>query len=309
MKIYTDGKFHSTNGTCIALGSFDALHTAHMKLIDAAVNYAKENNLESGVYQFLQRPAFALNPNKEHKIIYTNEHKNKILEGTDVDFTYYEKFDSEFMKMSCEDFALMLKNKFFVKCVVVGFHYTFGYKGMGDCKLLSELGKKIGFEVIVIDAVKIDGVLVSSTAIREFIKNGEIVKAEKFLGRPYSIYSKIEHDRGVGGSLLKIPTANLVADERIVLPLSGVYAGFVNYKGKVYPAVTNVGTRPTFDLEKIKVESHILDFNEDIYDENIEVFFLQRIRDEIKFDDFEKLKMQILSDIDKVKNIVYNKLG
>ena len=125
MQIFCDCDFESEKGTCLALGSFDACHAAHMKLIGKAVTYAKKNNLLSGIYQFILRPAFVLNPNADNKLIYTNEHKINILENTGADFSYFENFGEEFMKKSAEEFVMMLKNKFNVKCVVIGFHYRF----------------------------------------------------------------------------------------------------------------------------------------------------------------------------------------
>lgn len=306
MRVYEEGKFEKTKGTCLALGSFDALHIAHMKLINTAVEYASQNNLESGVFQFLQRPEFVLAPDKEHKMIYTNEHKNLILNDTGLDFAYFEKFDENFMKMSCEQFAKMLKDKFDAECVVVGFHYRFGHKGLGDCETLEKLGKEYGFKVIVIDAVFKNDILVSSTVIRKLIAEGNVKGANEFLGRHYSIYSCVEHDRGVGTKVLKIPTANFKADKRLVLPQKGVYASYIKIKNKKYASVTNIGTRPTFGLDEITVESHIIDFDDDLYDKKTEVFFLDKIRDEIKFENADKLRIQILSDIDKTRNIVYN---
>lgn len=306
MKIYEDGIYEKSRGTCMALGSFDALHRAHMKLVSEAVEFAKKNNLDSGVFQFLERPEFVLRPEKEHKIVYVNEQKNRILENAGVDFAYFEKFDDEFMKMSCEQFVKMLKDKFDVRCVVAGFHYRFGYKGMGDCNTLKELGKKYGFDVIVVEAVKYSDVLVSSTHIRNLILQGNVKEANEFLGRNYSIYASVVHDRGVGGTVLKTPTANLKLDKRLVLPASGVYATYIEFENKKYASVTNVGIRPTFGLNTVSVESHILDFDGDLYNKKIELFFIDRIRDEIKFENSEKLQMQISSDIDKVKNMFYN---
>lgn len=301
MKVYINENAWQEQGSCLALGSFDALHRAHMKLIETAVCYAKQNGMKSGVYQFTERPEFLLNPSAENKIVYTNEQKIEIIEKSGADFVYFEKFDEEFMKLSCENFVKMLVEKFNLRCAVAGFHYSFGYKGMGDCRLLCELGKKYGFEVIIIDAVKYEGILVSSTYIRSLISEGDVKGAGEFLGRCYSIKGNVIKDRGVGTAVLQIPTANLQVDERLVLPKFGVYATYVKYNNKNYPAVTNIGIRPTFGLDSVSIESHILNFNGELYGEDIELFFLDRIRDEKKFENSEQLKAQILSDIAKAE--------
>lgn len=298
MKVYRDGKFDGEKKTVLALGSFDAYHIAHIKLMSKAVCYARKNDALSGVYQFLERPEFILNPNGDNKNLYTNEKKEQLADEIGADFLYFEKFDRDFMKLSPEEFVKMLIKKFNPVCVVVGFHYHFGYKGEGDAKLLKELGEKYGFETIVVPAVKKNGVLVSSTHIRELILEGNVFEASEFLGRAYSIKSKVCKDRGVGSSL-GFPTANLEADEKIILPKNGVYASCVSVDGEIYPSVTNVGVRPTFNLTKRCIESYILDFDKNIYEKSIEVFFLDRLRDEIKFENYKQLQTQILSDINK----------
>ncbi len=305
MKVFKK-EYIKDGGTVLALGSFDALHTAHQKIIKKAVSYGKENGLKSGVYQFLTQPCEILNPKEFVGNVYSNAQKEVILENLGVDFAYFEDFTKEFIRLSPEAFIRELKEKFDVKCVVVGFHYRFGYKGEGDSELLKELGKKCGFETIIVGPVKKDGTLISSTLVRSYILSGEIKKANAFLGREYSILAEVKKDRGVGTSVLNIATANLNLEKNLVLPENGVYLTKVIYNDKSYPAVTNVGTRPTFDLDEKTVETHILDFSEDIYGKKIEVLFLDQIRKEVKFQNSDQLKMQILSDIDKARKMSGN---
>lgn len=300
MQVYVDENINFKDKTCLALGSFDAVHIAHKHLMDTAIQYAKKHNAKAGVYQFLQRPAEILNP-KDSKVLCSNEQKIKILEGFGLDFTYFEEFNEKFMHMSAEEFIKMLKSKFNVCCIVVGFHYKFGYRAEGDAEKLKELGKKYNFDVIVIAPIEHNGKLVSSTYIRNLISSGNVADAKNFLGRDYSIYLPVEHGRKVGTSLLNIPTANFSVSERFVIPKNGVYATYVNINAKKYLSVTNIGMRPTFNLEKKTIETHILDFEENLYDKKIELFFIKRLRDEIKFENSEQLKRQILSDIAKAK--------
>lgn len=305
MKVFKK-EYIKDGGTVLALGSFDAIHTAHQKIIKKAIQYGKENGLKSGVYQFLTQPCEVLNPKEFKGNVYTNAQKEVILESLGVDFAYFEDFSEEFIKLSPESFIKELCEKFDVKCVVVGFHYRFGYKGEGDSELLKKLGEKYGFETIIVCPVKKDGTLISSTLIRNYILSGEIKKANAFLGREYSILTEVKKDRGVGTSVLNIATANLTLEKNLVLPENGVYLTKVIYDNKAYPAVTNVGTRPTFDLDEKTVETHILDFKEDIYGKKIEVLFLEQIRKEVKFQNSDQLKMQILSDIDKARMMSKN---
>ncbi len=300
MQIYKNLNFNSEKKTVLALGSFDAYHIAHIELISKAVSYASENGLKVGIYQFVERPDFVLNPSEDNKNLYTNEKKEQFAKECGVDFLYFEKFDCDFMKMAPEDFVLMLLSKFNIKCVVVGFDYRFGYKGAGDSAEMKRFGEKYGFETIILPPVKIEDTLVSSTHIRNLLFEGNIFEANRFLGRAYSIRSTVFHDRGVGRKI-GFPTANIAFDDKTVVPKEGVYATFVEIEGKKYASVTNIGTRPTFNLNKKSIESYILDFNEDIYAKSIELFFLGRIRNEIKFENSKQLKSQILSDINKSK--------
>ncbi len=303
MNVYINEPVNLKRGTCLALGSFDALHKAHLKLINTAVSLSQKNGLVSGVYSFLQRPVKNTDLNSNSAVLYTNEHRIKILEKTDVDFAYFEDFNEEFMHMPAEAFIKMLKQKFNIEYVVVGFHYRFGYKAAADAEDLRKFGKKYGFGVEIISPVKEDNILISSTYIRNLVANGEVERTAEFLGRKYSIYSKIDHGRKVGTNVLNIPTANFHTDKNLVLPSNGVYACFVKIDKRPYAAVTNIGTRPTFNLNEISIESHILDFDGDLYDEKLELFFIKKLRNEKKFENSEQLRVQILSDIDKARNL------
>lgn len=302
MEVYINEKVNFNGKTCLALGSFDAIHKAHQILINTAVEYGKKFNVKSGVYQFVSRPASVLKP-QNSKSLCTNEQKVRILERLGLDFTYFEEFNEKFMKIQCEDFAKMLKDKFNVACVVVGFHYRFGYRAEGDCNKLKYFGEKYGFEVIVVPPVKCGGVLISSTHIRNLVLQGNFYEAKKFLGRDYSIFLPVVHGRKVGTNVLKIPTANFNSDIDIVLPPNGVYATYIVINNKKHLSVTNIGTCPTFGLTKTTIESHIQDFEGDLYDKKIELFFIEKLRDEIKFENSDQLKRQILSDIDKAKEL------
>ncbi len=302
MRIYEDGQFDKNNGCALALGSFDALHIAHTKLIKKTIECAQGYGVRSGVHMFFERIENVIFPNTTNKSIYTNEQRIEIIEHLGADFLYFENFDVDFMNMSAYDFAKMLKEKFAVVCVVVGFDYTFGRGGEGNAQLLKEYGKAFGFDVVIMDAYKICDEIVSSTNVREFIKNGNIEKANELLGRKYCLCGEIIHDRGVGHKL-GVPTANINFENSVILPKNGVYAGFVELCGQKYTCVVNIGIRPTFSLDKMSVEVHIIDFDDDLYGEKMCVYLIKRLRQEKNFDTDDALVEQILEDIDIAKDL------
>ena len=208
-----------------------------------------------------------------------------------------EKFDKEFMKKTPEEFVQYLVENLHIKAVCVGYDYSFGYKAQGDVKLLKWFGEKYGFKVFVTDVIKLDGKIVSSTYIRSIIKAGDMEKAERFLGRRYCIEGNVV--KGLqNGRKMGIPTANVDYDVNMALPEEGVYAGITYVRGKRLKCVVNVGKNLTFGAKKLTVESHILDFDEDIYGEYIRVSFAKKLRGVIKFDGVDKLIEQIHHDME-----------
>ncbi len=283
------------DGTVVALGNFDGLHVAHMTIIRNGIEYAKEHNLKSGVLLFDVNTKGVTQGRIE--LITPNEAKLELLEREKPDFVFMRAFDKEFMRKTPEEFAKYLADVLKVKAVCVGYDYSFGYKAAGDVALLKELGEKYGFKVFVTDVIKINDRIVSSTYIRQVIKSGDMEEAERFLGRRYCIEGNVA--RGLqNGIKMGIPTANVEYDINMALPKEGVYAGITYVNGRRLKSVINVGKNLTFDAEKITVESHILDFDEDIYGEYIRVSFAKRLRGDIKFNSVEELKRQIKSDIE-----------
>lgn len=283
------------DGTVVALGNFDGLHVAHMTIIRNGIQYAKEHGLKSGVLLFDENTKGVTQGKIE--LITPNEAKLELLEREKADFVFMEKFDKEFMKKTPEEFVLYLVNNLHVKAVCVGYDYSFGFKAQGDVEMLKKFGEKYGFKVFVTDVIKIDGRVVASTYIRQVIKSGEMEEAERFLGRRYCIEGNVV--KGLqNGRKMGIPTANVDYDINMALPKAGVYAGITYVSGKRLKSVINVGKNPTFEAEKLTVESHILDFDEDIYGEYIRVSFAKRLRGDIKFNSMEELKNQIQNDIE-----------
>lgn len=290
------------DGTVVALGNFDGLHIAHMTIIRNGIKYARERNLKSGVLLF-EENSKEITGAKRIELITPNEAKLELLEREKPDFVYLRKFTREFMQNSPEDFVKLLMKNLKVRAVCVGYDYSFGYKAQGDVAMLKQFGKKYGFEVLVTDAIRIDNEIVSSTLIREMIKSGDMQKAERFLGRRFCVEGKVI--RGFqNGTKMGIPTANVDYDSNMALPLEGVYAGITYVDGRRLKSVINVGKNPTFNAENLTIESHILNFNEDIYGKHIRISFAKRMRGVIKFNSIDELKNKIKSDIAQVENMV-----
>ncbi|MBQ3427041.1 MAG: bifunctional riboflavin kinase/FAD synthetase [Clostridia bacterium] len=280
--------------TAVALGNFDGLHVAHINIINQCKKYAHERGLKCGVLLFnnhTQRTTHG----SDVKIITNEAQKLRILEEAGIDFVYMRDFDKEFMQLSPEEFIRLLIERLRMKAVFVGYDYRFGYMAKGSTKLLEKLGYDLGFEVTVVDEIDHNGVTVKSTAIRHYVEDGSVQHAANMLGRPFAIEGRVV--RGLrNGTKMGVPTANIEYSDNMLIPHTGVYAGYTTVDGEKYASVINVGNNPTFGADRITIESHILDFTGDLYDKTICVEFIKRIRGEKRFYSIEALKAQIHED-------------
>ncbi|AEV69024.1 bifunctional riboflavin kinase/FAD synthetase [Acetivibrio clariflavus] len=290
-----------TNPTGIGLGNFDGLHIAHMALINTLINESKQRGLESVLYSFTKHPENIIRKKLFTPLITSTGKKIKLLELTQLDYTYFEEFDEQFSRMSPETFVKdILVDRFKMKLAVAGYDYRFGYKGQGDVAYLKELGQKYNYKVITIPAIKVDDEIVSSTLIRKYVKKGDMESAFKLLGRHYSITGVVEKGKRIGNTL-GFPTANIYPEEYLLMPLDGVYVTRTLLDGKIYNSITNIGNNPTFSEQKKSIETYILDYSGNIYGKDIEVFFLKKIRGEKKFNSIDELVEQIRRDIEKAR--------
>lgn len=281
---------------CIALGSFDGVHLGHRKLIGLLDKEAKSFGTGSMVYTFYTHPRKILMPDKHIYLITDNEKRAEILKGLGVDLLYLEDFNN-IRNMSAEAFAKsILVERFGVKSVVVGYNYKFGIKGEGNAEMLRQFGDKYGFKVNVVEAVEVDGHTVSSSLIRHIIRSGNVEKVAHYLGRDFSVHGKVIYGKQ-NGEVMGIKTANIEVKKDITLPKKGVYYTSTIVSGKKYKSISNIGFNPTFDGESLSVETHLIDFCDNIYGEEIEIFFHVHKRDEIKFHTMEELVTQIRKDI------------
>lgn len=292
-------------GCGIGLGNFDGLHLGHMALISKLQEECLERKIPSLMYTFRSHPDNVLNKISKEPVtpqIITLEKKLKLLENTKLDYIYLEDFDLNYSKLSpCDFVEEILVKKFNIKLAVVGFNYTFGYKGQGNLELLMEYGEKYNFDVVSIPPIKIGNEVVSSTLLRKYVKKGALDKVRLYTGRDYSIYGTVEVGRQIGTSL-GFPTANIIPERYLVLPKQGVYITRTLLDGETYDSITNIGRNPTFgENSNVSVETHIFGREGNMYGKRIEVFFLEMLREELKFPDKDELSAQIRTDIHTAK--------
>lgn len=292
-----DKKYINNDNTYsyIALGSFDGLHKGHLSLVEKIVKLSKENGDKSIVYTFKNHPRTLLKRNGEVKLLLDNKSKVEILKAKGVDEVVFEEFTEEFMKISPENFISNLCEKFNVKGIVVGFNYRFGYKNLGDVQLLKKLSTIYNYELYVMEPCKYDNEVVSSSRIRNELLMGNVEIANEMLARPFSLKGKVIKGKQIGRQI-GFPTANLDYDTGFILPKIGVYYTNVEIKDKIYKGITSVGTNPTVNGKSITVETYILDFSQDIYGYDINVYFIKKIRDEKKFNSVKELSEQLERD-------------
>jgi riboflavin kinase/FMN adenylyltransferase len=283
--------------TYVALGSFDGLHQGHIGLINKTIELAKSNSAKSMIYTFKNHPLTVLNKDVAPKLIMSNDAKLELLEELGVDIVNLVPFDNEHMKIPAELFIKKLVEYYNVEGIIVGFNFKFGYKNSGDVTLLKSLSEKYGFTLHIIDSITKDGEVVSSSNIREQINNGEVEAANKLLLKPYMLAGRVTRGKQLG-RVLGFPTANLKYDLNFIIPNRGVYYTIVKYKSKLYKGITNIGYNPTVGSinPSLTIETYILDFEANIYEEYIKIYFIKKLRNEMKFNSLDELVSQLKRD-------------
>jgi riboflavin kinase/FMN adenylyltransferase len=280
----------------VTIGNFDGVHLGHQKILLGVLERARRANLLSAVLTFYPHPARVLRPAMAPALLATLDQRLRAFEAAGMDAALVLRFDAELAKVSAEDFVQRyLVDTMRAKAILVGGNFRFGHRQAGDVKLLEELGRRSQFEVHVVLPVVADGVVVSSSAIREAVRDGRMEDAARLLGRPFALEGEIRPGTGQGRKLV-VPTLNL-ATEQECLPRLGVYATETVVEGKVYRSATNVGMRPTFDGTRLAIESHLLDFSQQLTAGCMEVRFWTRLRDEQRFAGPQALREQVLKDV------------
>ncbi len=289
---------------CVTIGNFDGVHFGHQQLFATVVEKAKEHNGTSVAITFNPHPLQVLLPGGI-KLISNCEQKAELIEAAGIDVLIVIPFTKEFSKTAADSFVQeFLVDTLNIKELVVGYDYAFGKGRSGNIDFLRAQGEESGFPVTVVDALYAEEQLVSSTKIRELVKKGEMIAARGLLGRHYQIRGTVQVGKQRGGKLIGFPTANLKFNEEDLVPLHGVYVAQVIYGGRCYGGVLNIGYNPTFGEDILVAETHIFDFNEDIYGQPIRVNLLKYLRGEVKFDGVKQLTAQIANDVTVAKQVL-----
>lgn len=286
----------------ISVGNFDGVHRAHAHVLGEIARRAREQNGRSIAVTFEPHPARILRPDSKLRLLTPTREKLRLLESTGIDAVLLAPFARDLSVMSPRKFGEeILRGKLHAREVHEGFNFRFGHKAAGDVHTLSHLGAELGFEVRVYPEQRLRGEPVSSSHIRKLISEGRVSRARHLLARPFCVLGAPERGRGYG-SKYTVPTINLAEYEELV-PKDGVYITCTRVAGENFESVTNVGNRPTFGLDSFAIETHILNFHpiELTPDSEVEICFLDRLRDEIKFSTVEALREQIARDVTKAE--------
>lgn len=291
-------------GSCVTIGNFDGVHKGHQKLIQLACSRAKARGLVSVVVTFDPHPLRVLRSDKTPPFITLTEQKIELISQHGPQVCLLLNFTMEMAKLAPEDFVKKyLLDGLNMKEMIIGYDYHLGKGRSGNFETLTELGIKHGFTVDRLDPVSMEDAVVSSTRIRDLVQAGKVWSVRPLLDRFYQVKGEVVHGMNRGGRLLGFPTANLkLIDE--LFPKPGVYAIWVEVSGNVHMGVANIGKNPTFGNDALSVEAHIMDFNGDLYGRDIRVHFVQRIRDEKKFNGIDELKDRISKDIELGRQIL-----
>ena len=290
----------------VSIGVFDGVHRGHQALMRTVIEKATELNATPVVVTFNRHPLAVIAPGSEPPLITTLRQRARVMGEVGIKALVVLEFDDAMRHMSPEEFVrAILVDGLGCAHVVVGANFRFGHQQAGTIETLSDLGKKFGFGVTIF-ALQLDrgDEVVSSSLIRKHIAEGDMEQVAEELDRPYVLEGTVEHGSARGHDL-GFPTANLAVHDHMILPKLGVYAGWMRWKGERYPAVVNVGLNPTFgDRDTPIVEAYIIDFDQDLYDETIEIEFTHRLRDELRFTNVDDLVTQMHADVEQARGLL-----
>jgi riboflavin kinase/FMN adenylyltransferase len=289
-------RFGAGGRTVLSVGNFDGIHLGHQKILRLVLERAHATAQLSAVVTFDPHPLRVLRPEQAPAMIQTLAQRLEGFDQMGLDAALVLRFDRALSLLSPEEFIQrILIHHLHVAGILVGANFRFGHRGAGDVHLLADFGKQHGFDVDIVSPLEVEGRVVSSTAVRNAIAEGNVAGAVLLLGRPFSLTGEIRPGAGRGRTIL-FPTLNLVPEQDVV-PKHGVYATESVLGASLHRSVTNIGTRPTFDGQGVTVESHLLGFNEQVTGGPMEVRFHARLRDEQKFSGPDLLRAQIARDI------------
>ena len=287
----------------LTIGVFDGVHLGHKYLISQLREQARQQNLLSGVVTFRQHPQEVLSPQTKLPFLTDLTQRTNLLKNESIDVIIPLSFSSELAQLSASQFVNLLKRHLRMRGLLIGPDFALGKNREGTIDTLRALGEDMNFTVTVIPPLMINGEVVSSTAIRKALADGDMKRALNLIGRPFSLHGRVTSGTGRGLEL-GFPTANLNIDPKQALPTEGVYATWAYLDDKAYPSMTNIGKRPTFAGNELTVEVYILDYHNNLYGHNLKIDIIERLRDEKQFDSIEALKSQITEDIKQGRAIL-----
>lgn len=300
-------EFNCKKSTIITIGTFDGVHLGHQKILKKLNVEAENNGLESSVLTFFPHPRTVLNPNSSLKLINTIEERISLFKKSKIDNLIVHPFTKEFSELDSEDYVKnILVDQLKAKIVLIGYDHKFGKNRTADINNLKEYGIKYNFEVIEIKAEEINDIAISSTKIRNSIKEGDIQLTNSYLGYEFSFFGKVVKGNSIGKTL-GFPTANIkIGTDLKLIPKNGVYLISTIINQKIIFGMMNIGIKPTTNENTKSIEVNLFDFNQDLYDTNITIYIKQFLREEIKFDSLNELKLQIEKDKITCNSIINN---
>ena len=289
----------------VTIGNFDGVHRGHRVLLRRAVDAAQESDVRSVAVTFDPHPAAILRPGSEPLAIQSLDERIEELLAVGVDLVLVLPFTPGLSSLGPDVFLeKVLVERLEATKVIVGANFRFGHKAAGDVITLSDAGERYGFAIEAVTILELDGAPISSSEVRRRIgEDGDLAWANRALGRPFTLAGEVVHG-DERGRTIGFPTANIEVSGARLLPANGVYAGVATVGEARFAAVTNVGTRPTFDGEGVTVEVHLLDADVDLYGQHLRISFLHRLRGEQRFDGIDALKAQIARDAAQARDLV-----
>lgn len=298
--IYGTTEITRHNKSVVVLGNFDGVHKGHQRLFEVAKYEAEKRGLETVVFSFYPHPTWVIGHHKK-SLLMSRRDKKQMIEHLGIDVLVEYPFTYEFASICPEEFfAQILVKELKAEVLVIGSNYFFGRDKLGTPTFLKELGEQYGIKVCIVETVTEDGKTISSTQIRKLIIEGNIKAANERLGHPYMVVGKVVQGKMLGRTL-GFPTINLIADPDRVYPPNGVYATRIKVYSSLYMGMTNIGVNPTVSGRKKMIETHIFDFNQMLYGEDVEIYFYDYLRPEKKFESIEDLKEQISTDKEAIQ--------
>lgn len=298
-------QFHNSKENVVTLGMFDGVHRGHQSILNRLTETANSNNLDSLVLTFFPHPRMVLTPDNAPKLLNTIEEKSMLLKKTGINHLVIHPFSMDFSQMDAEDFVKrILVDKLKTKKIIIGYDHRFGKNRSADFNDLVRFGEKYGFDVEKISAQMVDEISVSSTKIRTALEKGDVHTAKEYLGYDYFFSGTVVHGKKVGRTI-GFPTANFEIDETYkLIPGNGIYVVYSYINNNKVWGMMSIGTNPTLGDNPQTIEVNYLDFNEDLYGQNLTVFMANKIREEETFDSLDSLKNALNQDLLYTKNYI-----